>query len=81
MSTTATNYTSSNPKSTKIEKWYLTEYEFEPIKSKLSKLQSDYTKSAIDKRNDITRRQAEDEFWNRVAEYYGFSIDFKREKL
>lgn len=40
---------------------------------------SQYCMNVIRNRDDLTRRQIEEEFWQRIAKYYGFEISWKRE--
>ncbi len=65
-------------KDTRTKKWLGSDIEFDPS-AKIITLQDEYCLHLFKKHENVTRRQAKEEFWKRTAEYFGFEIDFKKE--
>lgn len=68
------------PKCDNPEKWFGTQTNFTICAQAVKSAEEDYAKNIFAWRDDVTGRQAKDEFWKRIAEHYGFKIDFNRDK-
>lgn len=66
-------------KDTNTDKWIGKEADFNHALASVRLSLKEYSRNIFDNRDDITRREAADEFWQRVAEAEGFTINFNRE--
>lgn len=53
--------------------------EWKNVSIAVTHAESRYRENVCKHRDDITGRQAKDEFWERIAEFYGFEIKWNRE--
>lgn len=61
------------------EKYIGMKSDIEQARSAVLLAKRNYENHIYDVRDDITRKQASDEFWTMISEFFGFEIDFKRD--
>lgn len=64
---------------TEVEKYMHGIYAIDQAKKEVAQAQQNYALSLVDSRDDITKRQAKDEFWQVISEHFGFEIKWNRD--
>lgn len=68
-----------NEKEKECDRWPGNRAAWGYVENIIMKTEKDYCHEVMDHRDDVTMREVKKEFWNRLAEFYGFTINWPKE--